>query len=289
MTRPSWKQLALLVVIVAEFVALAVIAISMRSGPTSGVVAKPSEATITVSDQTAVTSVVRIDRVVAPAPSWVVLQAESASGTPSTVFGSVHVDKGESTNVAVSVEPGTLPKRAIATLVADMGNHAELVYGESTGASGSMGSGGSQGSAADKPYVANGALVMARFAIQPLSSTVGSAEATIGAASRDATGTRVYATGVVTPGPSWLSVSVVASSGAPGAILAYAPVQSGSTPTVTVSLLSAMNGQPLVVTLHADLGRSGQFDYTTADATGSPDQPYVAGGNTVRVLLPPSR
>jgi hypothetical protein len=286
-SRLPWRRIALVGIFVAEAFALVLVAWSMRSVPTDGVAVRPNEATLTVSDQVAVTSVVHVDRVVAPASSWVVLQVESATGSPGAILGSVHIDQGEYTNLGVPIEAPVLPRLAVATLVADLGNQAELEYAGAMNGSGGMGmSSGSLQSYADKPYVANGEVVMARFAIKPLAYQVGSSEATIGAASRDATGTRVFATGVVAPGPSWLSVSVVTSSGAPGAILAYAPVQSGNTPTVTVSLLSAMNAQPLYVTLHADRGRSGQFDYSTADATGSPDQPYVAGGRTVRILLP---
>lgn len=282
-----WKRITVAAILVAELVVLALAAWSARSAPADGIVVRPDDVYIGVSNQKAVTSRVRIDRVVAPGPSWVVVQADNGAGEPGRVLGTVHVEKGESTDVDVAVEAVGLPRVAVATLFSDRGVVGKFEYSGSAGSDG-MG-GGSTPVGADKPYVADGKVVSAQFAIEPLSFRVSSGEATIGAVVVRTQGTSVIASDVVAPGQSWLSVSVVATNGAPGQVLGFTAVQAGVNPTVTVMLPAATTSRPLVVMLHADLGRSGKFDYSAVDASSSPDQPYVAGGRTVRIPIPPAR
>jgi hypothetical protein len=269
---------------VAEIAVLSLVAWSAGSAPTDGIAVSADQAGLKVSDQSAVTATITIDWLRAPGPSWVVVRADSGTATPGAILGTKHVDAGEFTNVPVSIEATMLPRAAVAVLIADLGVPGVLEYG------GQMSSGGMGGSAttasADKPYVADGMVVDYPFAIAPLTTTVSSTDATIGPLTWDAAGTSVVANYVKAIGQSWLAVSVVTTSGPPGDVVGVTPVAPGLSRMVSVPIQASARGRRLVATLHADLGKPNQFEYSPTDVGNSSDQPYVAGGQTVQVPVP---
>jgi len=262
---------------------LSLVAWTARSAPADGIAVNADQAGLKVSDQTAVTATVTIDWLKAPGPSWVVVRAASDTAVPGAILGMKHVDAGEFTNVPVTIEATMLPHAAVAVLVADLGTPGVLEY------SGQMSSGGMGGTAtkasADKPYIADGMVVNYPFAITPLTTNVSSTDATIGPLTWDATGSSVVANYVKAIGQSWLAVSVVTTSGPPGDIVGVTLVPRGLSRMLRVPIQATARGRRLVATLHADLGKPGQFEYSPTDA-GSSDQPYVAGGQTVQVPVP---
>jgi hypothetical protein len=256
----------------------------VRSAPADGIAVRYDQAGLKVSDQKAVTASLTIDWLVVPGPSWVIVRADNGAMAPGPIIGKAHVDAGESTNVQIAVEATPLPHAAVATLIADRGQPGVLEFASAMPPSGSAG--GATASSADKPYVADGAVVSYPFAIAGLSSKVGSGDATIGPTARSASGSSVTAEYVKAPGQSWLVISVATMSGAPGRIVGFAIVPPGVTQPVTVPLQIPTREVPLVATLHADLGQAGKFEHSIADIGGSKDQPYVAGGQTVQKQVP---
>ena len=273
-------------ILIAEVVVLSIVAFAARGAPADGIVVAANAAIIQATDQKAVTSKITIDRVVAPGPSWVVVQAEMGDGELGGVLGSEHVDAGESTDVAVSLEATALPSAAVATLIADLGVPSMLEYSP-TASSGGMG-GTSSAPADDRIYVAGGQVVSARFAIQPLSAKVGAGQAKIGSVERGLGDASIAASGVVAPGPSWLSASIPATGSTPGHVLGVQRVPAGLSPNVEVKFIAPVPNQTIQVMLHADLGTLGTFEYSFADSAHSVDQPYVAGGKVVSVELTPT-
>jgi hypothetical protein len=218
-----------------------------------------------------------------------VVQTDDEAGAQGTTIGKTRVEAGESINVEIALETTTLPRAAVVTLVSDRGKIGTYEY-PGQGSSGGMGAVASNSASADKPYVANGALVSMPFAMAPLTSDVVAGSAAIRAATRGSEGSSVTATEVVAPGSSWLVVSLATTSGVPGDVLGVVPVGAGTSRGVTVELQAVVGKKvPLVASLHADLGQPGRFDYSMVNVGDSPDQPYVAGGQTVRVRVPPAR
>ena len=90
----------------------------------SGVIVRYDEAALDVAEQPGVTSTLKIDRVVAPGPSWIVVSqvvmgptrgmmdpepkpSSSATATPSArVLAVVPVDQGEARDLIIPLEPG---------------------------------------------------------------------------------------------------------------------------------------------------------------------------------------
>jgi len=275
----SWKRLAIIAILAVEVIVLALLAFLGRGGPSSGVVVRGSDASIDVSPQRSVSTTITVDRAVAPAPSWIVVRVVSPTGGLGAVIGATHINSGVNIDVPVVVQPDTLQDEATAILVADRGVVGTLEYA-------GVGMGGS-GGGSDVPYVADGSYVSATFTVQALTNKVGPGAAAIGSVTRSHDGLSVVASDVVAPGPSWLAVSAIATSGLPGAIVGEARVPQGVSRSIEVALPSAVATQPLTATLHVDLGQPGKFEYSSAGLGSGPDQPYVAGSQTVEVAVPP--
>lgn len=272
-----------------------VIAWTARSGPMVGVAVPSGHAAIVMSDQRNVIHDVTVDSVVAPADGWLVVQADTGSGVPGAVLGSAWVPKGTSTGVRIELDPkAMLTDHIFVTLLADKGRPHVLEY---TGASGSagasrgMGSAQSTGSAmggaasADVPVIADGRVVMAHVALSRLTFAVGPGQASLSEVTRTADATSVVIPRVVAPAQSWVSVSVETTNGLIGRAIGETLVRSGEQTGVVVVLAKPAGVTPLVATLHVDLGTLGQFEFSPPDVASSPDQPYVAGGQTVSVPI----
>jgi hypothetical protein len=287
--EPTWKHYLIAGILIAEIGVLSLLAWTASSSPTDGIAVRADQAALRVPDQKAVTSSITVEWIVAPGPTWVVVQSDYGTGSGGTMIGKAHVDAGETINLEIGLETTTVPRTATVSLIADRGEVGKFEYtGEM--ASGGMGGSASSSASADKPYVANGAFVTMPFSITPLTFKVGANDATLGTLARGPDGSTVTASGAFVIGRSWLSVSLETTGGVPGEVIGVTPLAPGGTSPVNVRLLNTVGKDtPLFATLHADLGQPGQFEYSTTDVGNSPDQPYVAGGQTVRVQVPPAR
>jgi hypothetical protein len=287
--KPSWKTITVVGILVAEVAVLSLIAWSASTGPADGIAVRASEAAIRMADQTAVTSSLTVEWLVVPGPSWVIVQTDYDGGEQGAIIGKKHVEAGESINVEIGIETTMLPHAAVVTLVSDRGEVGAFEYtGEMS--SGGMGASASSSASADKPYVVKGGLVSAPFSIRPLSFDVAPGTASMGAAVRSSDGSTVTVADILAPGRSWLAVSMVTTSGAPGEVLGAVQIPPGRTGSIAVPLQTDVGKETtLTAALHADLGTPGEFEYSISDVGNSPDQPYVAGGQTVKMTVPPAR
>lgn len=152
LARVSWKFWAVSAVIVAEIAVLFLFAFLGRTGPADVLFARPGSASIQVEEQTGPWGVVAIKRVVAPAPSWVVVQARRPAGG-GAVLGATPIPAGTSSNVSVALDPkqGAV-NYLIVTLVVDRGQRGVLEFaGSGTGGGGGMGMGGASSAQASAP------------------------------------------------------------------------------------------------------------------------------------------
>jgi hypothetical protein len=87
---------------------------------------------------------------------------------------------------------------------------------------------------------------------------------------------------VKVPGPSWIVVSTLGTPERAAGIVGYAAVPAGESRDVTVTLTGQGIGtQKLTVTLHADRGIAGRFEFDPGNYDASPDKPYFAAGTAV--------
>jgi hypothetical protein len=291
-----WKRIGLAVLLVAEVALLAVVAWSAHGGPTAGVAVRPGTASIVMSDQNNVIHEVAVEEVVAPVDGWLVAQADTGNGVPAAVLGSTWVPMGRSNNVKIQLDPKVpVPGHIFVTLLADKGAAHVLEY------SGPSASGTKQPVAmasspvtrvpiggavmADLPIIAGGHAVVAHVALSPLTFAVGPGQASLADATRTVDATSVVIPRVVAPAQSWVAVSLETTDGRVGQPIGATLVHSGEQTGVVVVLRVQPANSPLLATLHVDLGTLGQFEFSPLDPGNSPDQPYVAGGQTVSAQI----
>ena len=282
-----WKPVVLALLLVAEIAALSLIAWSAKSGPMSGIAVRQDAASITVSDQINVVYLLRVDHVLAPTDGWLVVQADSADGVSGAVLGSLWVPRGESRNVTIGLDPiSRPPARLWVTLVADMGTTHVLEYpADMQAESAPRTTGSGPATALDKPVIAGGRPVSARVSVAAMSFAVGANQASISDTTRTAEATTVVVPKVVTPAPSWLSVSAQSTAGVLGEVLGEKLLPAGESTRVVVALGAPQGPRQLVATLHVDLGTVGRFDFSPLDLSNSYDLPYVAGGQIVSMPI----
>lgn len=290
--RLPWKAIAVAALLVAEVGVLSLVAWSASSGPMFGVVVARNAASITMNDQTNVVHTVTVERVVSPTNGWVIVQADWNNGVPDAILGSRWIPAGESRDVTIGIDPlSPVPMRIYVTLLADMGRPHTLEYYvamrpgmasmRGMGSTFATGTGGAV--TLDKPLIADGMVVTAHVNVTATSFAVGANQASLSDATRTVDATTVVIPRVVAPAQSWVSASLETTSGQIGEILGSQLVPSGESIHVAIPLSITPGNRPVIATLHVDLGTVGQFDFSPQDIGNSPDQPYVAGGQTVSV------
>jgi hypothetical protein len=285
---------AVAAILVAEVAVLAIVAWTARSGPMAGVVVRSGDASIVMSDQRNVIHDVLVSSVLAPTDGWLVVQADPGNRVPGAILGSMWVPKGRSNGVRIELDSKTtLTDRIFVTLLADKGRPQVLEYAAASGSAAASGMGSvpstggnmGTGSSADVPVIAGGRLVVAHVALSRLTFAVGPGQAVLTEATRTVDATSVVIPRVVAPAQSWVSVSIETTNGQVGRALGETLVRSGEQTGVVVAIGTPQRSAPLVATLHVDLGTLGQFEYSPPDVANSPDQPYVAGEQTVSVPI----
>lgn len=88
---------------------------------------------------------------------------------------------------------------------------------------------------------------------------------------------------VMVPGDAWIVVHLN-DDGAPGMRVGLAPVPEGESRDLVVAL-DDVEGDSLIVAVHADRGESGEFDFDMEDPTGSPDRPYFVDAKELAVVV----
>lgn len=270
--------------LVAEVAVLSAVAFSASPGPSDGLVVPAGSASITMADQRNVVGAVTVERVVTPVEGWVVVQADWNEGVPDALLGSRRVPAGESRNVTIGLDPRQpTPRRIFVTLLSDRGQpHVlEFVAENRLGVVNMLGLGTAGAVTKDKPIVAGGMLVSAHVDVVPLSFAVGPGQAFVAESTRTADADTLVIPRVVAPAQSWLAISLETTSGQSGGVLGTKLVSAGDHRDVAVPLNVRLGPSPVIATLHVDLGRQGQFDFSPTDLGNSIDQPYVAGGRTV--------
>lgn len=162
--RITGKQVAVAAVLVAEVAVLLAAVMFADKTPEGSLVVRASDASVRVSPQSGPWGNLLVQQVVAPVPSWLVVQSERARGVPGEVLGYTAVPAGTTPNVEVDLSASrTMPNTLRVSLVADKGRAGSFEYYPATGGGGGMMGAGSQSSdgsatpvSLDKPLAASG-------------------------------------------------------------------------------------------------------------------------------------
>lgn len=88
------------------------------------------------------------------------------------------------------------------------------------------------------------------------------------------------------PGDAWVVVSTPATRGEPESVVGVAHLDAGEHRGVVVPLDAGLAlNQQLLVTLYADRGETGRFEFDTSRFDTSPDKPYYANGTPVSATV----
>jgi hypothetical protein len=150
-------RIALVSIVAAVLVAVFGFAtvVGARTGEVMGYVARKGDASISAEDQTATAGSAVVAKVVAPAPSWVIVHLDAGGGKPGKRIGYVHVDKGVTTEVKVPLDAGKLTPELLVAVHADRGEAGALEFDMEAKEKGP-----------DKPYFVDGKEVATKFAIK---------------------------------------------------------------------------------------------------------------------------
>ncbi len=291
MKRVSARTVAV-VVAVAAVMAFAVWAYGTSQQPRSmmGVVVASGKAVLEVSDQQLEPGAVLITRVVAPTDSWVVVTSATATGSAGVRVGMARVTAGETRDLRLVLDAGADPARdQVITLHADRGIVGRFEFDSRRLAT-----------SPDKPYLVDGvelsSSVLRDAVVSGLAVTSGSTPAAeisanpgtvaLEVAQRLLVLDHMVVDRVRAPEPSWVVVYLVGKSGRPGAQVGIAAVPAGESAGVYVPIdPSAVLTRKLLVTLQADRGVVGTFEFDPASFNGSPDRPYAALGSEVSAVV----
>ncbi len=233
-------------------------------GMVAGVVAASRDASIVVDPSQDLADRITVKRVLAPADGWVVVRSTLPTGG---VLGATRVSRGESSNVEVRLD-ATDDAQVIVGLHVDRGQRGSLDFDP------------------NRPARSNDKLVLVNR--RPLEQTVAlegwgrdAPPHEVSLLVEDQPGVRgaLKVRQVLSPGPAWVSVNLI-ENGLPGAQVGLAAV-SGEVFELAVPLKKVALTDELVVTLFADDGAPGIFEFRYDRPRESVDQPYKTADTVV--------
>jgi hypothetical protein len=232
------------------------------SAMVSGVVAASGSATLAPGAVADASGALTIPRVVSPGSAWIVVRSASA---PGGVLGAALVPAGESRDVKVRL--ATLDgARVRIALHADRGTPGVFEFDPA-----------SPERSLDKPvYVDNLPIereaAIGGYAVEAVPNSVllmvEDQRSPVGA---------LRVRYLLLPGPAWISVNLV-EKGLPGRRVGLLARPAGESQEIDVPLDAPAGPGGLAVTVFADRGRIGTFEYDAADPLGSTDRPYSSAG-----------
>ncbi len=96
----------------------------------------------------------------------------------------------------------------------------------------------------------------------------------------------ILADQVTAPDASWLVAYRVGMQGMPGALLGYVHVSAGTSTDVSIPIDPTIRLTPkAIITLNADRGVAGRFEFDMNRFETSPDKPYYVAGSAVQTTI----
>lgn len=255
-------------VIAVELLVFSAMAFGVRNVPQDGIVVRPGAATLTVAKQKDAFNSLNVAFVRVPSSAWVVVQPRMEDGSLGSPLGMARVPAGESRDVKIPVDGlAGLPGTAVVSLMSNGGQQQSYEF-DMNRMSGNP----------DKPFIAAGRAVTADMEIAPVGVANTNFTAVVESASIAASGTDVLVPRAYAPAASWLVVTASsAEPGGPAKVVGAVLIPEGETRDLSIPIETPAKGSSLRVTMFADAGKPGTFEFDFAKAAASPDKPYLAG------------
>jgi len=236
-----------------------------EAGMVAGVIASARETALDPGAGIVTRGGIVVPRVLAPDDCWLVVRSTVA---PGGVLGTARVTKGEHRDVPVMLTAADSARVRIA-LHADRGERGAFEF-DADRPSYSL----------DKPVIVEGRPVEGEVALQGWGVESLPAFALLEAEDQTLSGGAVRIRYLLVPGASWVSVNLV-EGGVPGTRVGLLSRSGGEWQELLVPVEGVTPPAELVVTVYADRGEAGVFDFKPADPLASKDQPYTAAGLVV--------
>jgi len=233
-------------------------------GMLAGAVAASRNASMSLGSSASTSQGVQVATVLAPSDGWLVVRSATS---PGGVLGKTWVPKGQSRSVLVKLDAADGADVRVALHV-DQGARQEFEFDPAR-----------PELSLDKPIV-----VERQPLEQPLSLTGYGVEAMANSvlmlvedqSIKSGTLTVRY---LILPGPAWISVNLL-EDGVPGRQVGLALRPAGESQEVSVAV-EAVAPAELVVSVLADRGAQGVFEFNGSDPLNSLDQPFKSAGVAV--------
>ncbi len=232
-----------------------------EAGMLTGAVAASKNASLTVGSGASTASGVRVETLLAPAEGWVVVRSGSA---PGVVLGKTWVPKGPNNDVVVKLTAADTADVRVALHV-DQGVRRTFEF-DPDRAELSL----------DKPIVVDGTALEERIALTGYGAAVLGNSVLLLVEDQAVVNDTITVRYLLLPAPGWVSVNAV-DKGLPGKQVGLAFRPAGESQQVVVPVEGATPGE-YAVTVLADQGKSGVFEFSASDPLASADQPFKSAG-----------
>ena len=229
-----------------------------------GFVSSAENAQLTVDQQKSSVLAVSLAKVVAPEAAWICAY-ENDEGARGKMVGQVRVEGGTTDDVEIRLDQET-SDNVVLLMHSDRGNRGVFEFDEAN----------KEGSP-DRPVFVNGKVLAETVALRGYGVGVASRAARIEVYPQGSTDATVTVRNVLAPADAWVVVQQ-SSGGRPGRVVGFAPVSAGALSDYPVVLKSGPPRGNLFVTLFADAGVAGRFEFDPESPLSSADQPYYVDG-----------
>ena len=212
-----------------------------------------------------------VKRVLVPGDAWIVVDAES-DGKRGARIGQVRVKQGESRDVKVPLQGLTSPQ-VIVTVHADHGAPGTFDFDPMN-----------KEMSLDRPFFVNEIELAKVVAVRSYGVPTVREAASIVASNQVGVTNQLVISRVLAPSDAWALVSLEKNGGL-GQRIGLVHVPTGESVSVTVTLDPLPLTPNLVVSLNTDVGAPGLFDFDPDDELGSPDQPFLVGGQKLSIRV----
>lgn len=236
--------------------------------PLAGAIAAAANASMTLGSAASQARGVKVEQVLAPMDGWLVVRSATP---PGSVLGKTRLSKGLSRNVPVRLDAADGTDVRIALHV-DQGTRGVFEFDPKQPTT-----------TLDKPVVVGGKAIEAPVVLRDYGVEAGANNVLILVEDQSVQNGTLTLNYLLLPTPAWISVNV-AENGLPGKQVGLVMRPAGEYQQVIMPVEGAGPG-PLLVTVLADRGRRGVFEFSTEDPLGSVDQPFKSAGVVVSHVI----
>jgi hypothetical protein len=237
-----------------------------------GFVSAPKNAQLIADPQKSTVLSVNLSKVVAPEAAWVCVY-NNDGGQVGDMVGQVRVERGTTKDVEIPLDSPKSDK-VFVLMHADRGKPGVFEFDQLR-----------KDESPDRPVFVGGSELVAPLTLKRYGVQAARGTARIAVFRQGSIGTTLTVGEIVAPANSWVVVQSM-ENGRPGTVIGVTPVPAGTVVDYPVALTSGPPRQDFAVTLFADAGVAGAFEFNPRSPISSADQPYYVDGAPVRSVVP---